>query len=153
MSASSKTKLPELPPVMPPPLPIPGPTDHEVSQFIPSGAKFLKVTRKPSAAPPQPPQPPTVILNADLARLRNIHYLDGVDPEVIDEEENYQQENEAINTVIELEEDEPVPESDSNGGFEPDSIAEICEPPNDDLDCADSNSRQPLSNGFADYEE
>ena len=88
-----------------------------------------------------------MILNADLARLRNINFLDGGNqfpPEVIDEEENYhhqEEEEEVINTVIELEEDEPVPESDSNGGFEPDSIAEICEP-NDEFDCGDStNSR------------
>ena len=54
MSASSKTKLPELRPVTPPPMPIPipGPTDHEVSQFVPSGAKFLKASRKPTAALP-----------------------------------------------------------------------------------------------------
>ena len=59
MSASSKTRLPDLP----------TPTDAYLSQFIPTGAKFLIPTRRPTGSPPPS------MLNMDLARLRNMHYI------------------------------------------------------------------------------
>ena len=102
MSASSKTRLPDLP----------SPAELAyLSQFVPTGAKFLLPTRRPTGSPPPS------MLNMDLGRLRNMQYITEKDQDLAEADNQF-------NTVIEQEEEEPepVPESDSDGGVEPNSI-------------------------------
>lgn len=62
----------------------------------------MKATRRPTGKPPK--------LNADLSRLRNLHPIeDGLDGQ--------------FNAVQETEDEELVPESDSNGGEEPGHVS------------------------------